>query len=212
MGEQMLSRVAVVYDDSCRPETTGLYVRRALVKLVNHVEHFQPSDLAGLMINGFDAYIFVDDGLNYPLPEMSVPSAWWAIDTHINYEESFNKAQAAVCIFAAQRDGALRFQAEGLTGAKWLPLACDPFFHGRRMVDCCRDLCFIGNLFPGPRMDLIKRLRQKWPDMFVGQRYFEQMAHTYSESRIAFNRVSARRTAGSASAAPVPLFAGFLLA
>lgn len=184
----MLSRIAVVFDNTLRPETTGLYVRRALGHLVPHVEHLSPTDLARPIARGFDAYLFVDDGLDYPIPENLRPSAWWAIDTHLSYERRLTKARSADCVFAAQRDGTLQFQDDGLASAQWLPLACDPDLHRPHPVAHTRDLCFVGNLIPGPRLQLLARLQEFSPDMFVGQRYFEEMAHLYSESRLSFNR------------------------
>ena len=64
----MLSRVAVAFDNTLRPETTGLYVRRALGRLVGDVEHLLPDDLLRQIAQGFDAYVFADDGLDYPIP------------------------------------------------------------------------------------------------------------------------------------------------
>ena len=71
----MLSRVAVVFDNTQRPETTGLYVRRALGRLVANVEHLLPDELTRPIAQGFDAYIFVDDGLEYPIPSRLRASA-----------------------------------------------------------------------------------------------------------------------------------------
>lgn len=184
----MLSRVAVVFDNTLRPETTGLYVRRALGRLVAHVEHVLPADLNGHMADGFDAYVVIDDGLDYRIPDHLRPRAWWAIDTHIHYDRSLNMARTADCVFAAQRDGTLRLQHDGIDSAKWLPLACDPDVHRPYSVPVLRDMCFVGNKIPGPRAELLETLRQHWPQMFMGRAYFEQMALVYNESRIAFNR------------------------
>src|SRR5262249_35575250 len=49
------------------------------------------------------------------------------------------------------------------------------------------DVCFVGNLFPGPRAELVGLLQRHYPDSFVGRCYFEEMARTYSQSRAAFN-------------------------
>jgi GT2 family glycosyltransferase/tetratricopeptide (TPR) repeat protein/2-polyprenyl-3-methyl-5-hydroxy-6-metoxy-1,4-benzoquinol methylase len=182
-----ICRVAIVFDNTARPETTGGYCLRALRELVQ-VEHFLPADLEKLPRQGFDLYLRVDDGLNYPWPGDLQPCAWWAIDTHLNFDWCRDHSRAYDHVFAAQRDGAEQLRREGIRSARWLPLACDPVIHRRQEVTKEFDLCFIGNLFPGPRQELIDLLRQHHPRMHVGRCYFEEMARAYSSSRLVFNR------------------------
>jgi GT2 family glycosyltransferase/tetratricopeptide (TPR) repeat protein/2-polyprenyl-3-methyl-5-hydroxy-6-metoxy-1,4-benzoquinol methylase len=182
-----IQRVAIIFDNKTRPETTGVYCRRALGKLVE-VEHFLPTELGQIPRRGFDLYLNIDDGLDYRLPPDLRPSAWWAIDTHMNYDGCRDKGRDFDLLFAAQRDGAQRLRQDGLAKAIWLPLACDPELHGKQNVSKQHDVCFIGNLFPGPRRDLVELIRRRFPNTFVGQRYFEEMSQTYSASRIVFNR------------------------
>ncbi|HEV3025606.1 MAG TPA: glycosyltransferase, partial [Pirellulales bacterium] len=49
-------------------------------------------------------------------------------------------------------------------------------------------MCFVGNLFPGPRTDLLRLVQQYFPRNFVGHAYFDQMAAIYSAAKIVFNR------------------------
>jgi 2-polyprenyl-3-methyl-5-hydroxy-6-metoxy-1,4-benzoquinol methylase len=182
-----VQRVALIFDNKARPETTGVYCRRALGGLVE-VEHFLPTELGRIPCRGFDLYLNIDDGLHYQLPDDLRPSAWWAIDTHLDFAWCLNKARPFDFVFAAQRDGAQRLRQEGIASALWLPLACDPELHGQRETAKQFDVCFVGNLFAGPRADLLDRIQRRFPNTFVGQRYFEEMAQTYSASRIVFNR------------------------
>src|SRR5271157_434882 len=187
-GRRMeIRRVAVIYDDRDRPETTGVYCRRALEGLVD-VAHFRPDQLAGIPRDGFDLFLNIDDGLEYHLPDELHPSAWWAIDTHLNFDWCRDKAQGFDFVFAAQRDGADRLRREGVASASWLPLACDPEIHGKHDVAKQYDFAFVGNVFPGPRAELLELLRRRYPRSFVGKAYFEEMARTYSAARLAFNR------------------------
>ena len=185
-----IQRVALIFDNTARPETTGLYCRRALGALVE-VEHFLPEQMAAIPREGFDLYLQVDDGRPYQLADDLRPSALWAIDTHVDFEAAWKKAVAVDHVFCAQKDGAERMRARGLD-AVWLPLACDPELHGRRAVDLQHDVAFVGNLFPGPRNDRLAAIRDKYPNTFIGRRYFEEMAGTYSSARIAFNQSVAR--------------------
>jgi O-antigen biosynthesis protein len=182
-----LRRVALVFDHKARPETTGVYCRRALGTLVE-VEHFLPSELSRIPRTGFDLYLNVDDGLKYRLPADLRPAAWWAIDTHLNFAWCLEKARPFDFVFAAQRDGAARLRAAGVASADWLPLACDPVLHRGRDVPKRYDVAFVGNVFPGPREDLLGLIARRYPNTFVGRAYFEEMAALYSAARVVFNR------------------------
>jgi hypothetical protein len=70
-----MQRVALIFDSTQRPETTGTYCLRALQGLVE-VEHFQPIALDRIPREGFDLYLNVDDGLRYLLPATLRPSAF----------------------------------------------------------------------------------------------------------------------------------------
>ena len=80
-----VQRVAIIFDNRARPETTGVYCRRALGGLVE-VEHFLPAELSRIPRTGFDLYLQIDDGLEYHHPADLRPCAWWAIDTHLNFD------------------------------------------------------------------------------------------------------------------------------
>ncbi len=180
-------RVGLIYDDRDRPETTGGYCLRALSQLVS-VSHFRPDQLGAARPSVFDLFIRVDDGLEYPLPQSCRPLAWWAIDTHLDVDRCLAQARSADLTFAAQRPGADALHRAGITSAEWLPLACDPAVHRPHNLPKQYDVSFVGNLFPGPRADLVELLRRAFPAHFVGRAYFEDMARVYSESRVVFNR------------------------
>ena len=71
----------------------------------------------------------------------------------------------------------------------WLPLACDPGIHRKHDVPKRYDVGF-RRAIParGPRDELLGLLRRQFPDHFVGNAYFDEMAKVYSASRVAFNR------------------------
>jgi GT2 family glycosyltransferase/tetratricopeptide (TPR) repeat protein len=182
-----IQSVAIIYDDEARPDTTGVYCRRALGRLVE-VEHFGPSELARIPRGRFDLYMNIDDGLRYRLPADLRPCAWWAIDTHLDLDWYQAKAPDFDLVFTAQRDGAEQLRRGGGSSAQWLPLACDPEIHRKHDVRKTLDVCFLGHIFPGERSDLVRLIQRRFPDTFVGQRFFDEMARTYSASRIVFNR------------------------
>ncbi|QDU39660.1 SPBc2 prophage-derived glycosyltransferase SunS [Maioricimonas rarisocia] len=188
-----MQRVAVIFDNRQRPETTGLYVRRALGDLVRRgdlaeIEHLLPSELDSVSSDRFDLFLYVDDGLQDAIPERLRPAAWWAIDTHLGFDRCLRIARQADWTFSAQQNGAEQLAQSGIPRVQWLPLACDPELHARHSLSKRHEICFVGNLVGAERQRLVRLLQQNVPDMLVGQRYFEQMAAVYSASRIVFNR------------------------
>jgi len=186
-------RVGIVYDDSIRPETTGVYCRRALDELVREgrldtAVHLRPEQLPGLAAGEFDLYLFVDDGIVSGIPDTLRPAAWWAIDTHLGFERCLAVARQAAWTFCAQRDGAAQLRLAGVESATWLPLACDPDLHGRIETPHQWDVAFVGHVVSGERQRLIDLVRARYPRSFFGNRYFREMAETYSASKCVFNR------------------------
>src|SRR5260370_23195049 len=98
-----IDRVALIFDNKARPETTGEYCRRALQGSLA-VTHFLPEDFDQVPRTVFDLYLHVDDGLDYGFPSDLHPSAFWAIDTHLDFSRCLVKAHGFDFVFAAQRD------------------------------------------------------------------------------------------------------------
>jgi GT2 family glycosyltransferase len=182
-------RLAIIYDNTVRPDTTGEYCRRALEALGHTVSHFRPGEVHEIPPI-YDLYLRVDDDLDYVLPDALHPLAYWAIDTHRDYGCRLERARTAEWVLCAQQDGTARLRADGLSSAQWLPLACDPTVHRRIPgVRKQHDICFVGNTFPGDgnRSQLLEWIRTEFPRSFVGQAYGDDMARIYSASRIVFN-------------------------
>ena len=182
-----VSRIAIIYDDRARPETTGVHCFKALQSLVQ-VAHVLPDDADRLKPADYDLFIRIDDGFDRPLPAGLRPLAWWAIDTHLDFERCHRTAAVADWTFAAQRPGAEMLGRHGIEDAEWLPLACDPDLHRPHGGAKLFDFCFVGNVLPGPRANLLELLQLRFPRHFVGNAYFEALARVHSESRTAFNR------------------------
>ena len=182
-----IKRIALIFDNQARPETTGFYCRRALGKLVE-VEHFLPEEIPEIPVDQFDLFLNIDDGFQYHLPEHLRPAACWVIDTHMNFPWCLEKAAHYDYVFAAQQDGARKLQVEGIKTVQWLPLACDPEIHRPYPVEKQYDFSFVGNLIGQERGVLLETLSQKYPAHFIGQKYFEEMSRVYSASRLIFNR------------------------
>ena len=181
------NKIALVYDNTLRPETTGGYCKRALDRIVP-TEHFLPGDWENIPRDEFDLFINIDDGLKYRWPEDLHPSVYWVIDTHIDFTWSLEKSHKFDVVFAAQKDGAEKLRANGIESATWLPLACDPGIHRKHGLPKMFDVSFVGNLFPGPRSELLQSIQQNFSDVKIARAFFDEMARTFSASKIVFNR------------------------
>jgi len=158
------------------------------------VEHFPPERLAELPAD-HDLYLCVDDGLDYAFSQRLHPSAFWAIDTHLDFARALRRAKEFDFVFAAQKEGAERLQREGIAHCEWLPLACDPEIH--RSLDFARDkllegekrwdVAFVGHVFGEARRQLLEQVQRRFPNSFVGQVPHTEMAEVYSRARIVIN-------------------------
>lgn len=195
-GDQLRSRnvefdvrIAIVYDNTIRKDTTGEYCRRALDRLCARVDHFLPTQMFSIP-GDYDLYLNIDDGQKYRLPAYLRPSVYWAIDTHLQYDWHLEKSHGFDQVFVAQRDGAEQLRRDGIEDAHWLPLACEPDLH-RPIAGLPKvyDIGFVGNVpFEGdPRSAFLRLIRERFPRHFIGNAYFDDMARVYSQSKIVFN-------------------------
>ena len=184
-----LLRIAIIYDNTARPDTTGEYCRRALEELGHAASHFLPRE-ADQIAPIYDLYLRVDDDLDLPVPRGLRPLAYWTLDTHRDYARRLVRAREADYVFCAQRNAAQRMRTDGLGRAFWLPLACEPAVH-RRIPGVAKeyDVCFVGNTFPGDgeRTPLVEWIRSMYPRAFIGNAYGEQMARIYTAAKLVFN-------------------------
>src|SRR4051794_1117817 len=138
-----IRRVAAIFDDRTRPDTTGVHVRRALAELVE-VVHFRPEQVDSIPAAGFDLYLSIDDDTEHLLTPSLRPRAFWTIDTHLDLPARIRRSEPCDLVFAAQRDGSERLRAAGIESATWLPLACDPAIHRKHDVPKEYDVAFVG--------------------------------------------------------------------
>lgn len=185
-GKSRPRRVALIYDDVVRRDTTGIYCLRAMRGLAQ-ASHYLPCETCCIPPDYFDLFVFIDDGLDYQIPSHLRPSALWAIDTHLNPQRIVSRAKGVDFVFAAQRDGVELLRRNGINCVGWLPLACDPGVHQQHGGAKELDVCLVAHMCTPERNALAERVRQRFPRSFIGQRFFSEMAKTYSSSRIVLN-------------------------
>lgn len=136
-----------------------------------------------------DLYLWVESLNGYwpqNLQSLPCPKACWLIDSHVGLERHLEQASCFDYVFTAQ----LRYRDELRrvnTMSFWLPLACDPGVHRPYNVPLRHDVTFVGNLTAKTRrMALLERLDSAF-NLRCERVFLEEMAHTFSESRIIFN-------------------------
>jgi GT2 family glycosyltransferase/tetratricopeptide (TPR) repeat protein/2-polyprenyl-3-methyl-5-hydroxy-6-metoxy-1,4-benzoquinol methylase len=179
-----LQRIAVVYDDSVRPDTAGVYCLRALQAL-RQAAHVRPLQ-AHQAIDRCDLVLRIDDGSEQIGP-LRRPCAYWAVDTHVDLRRELTFSRSFDVVFAAQKGAVQQLRTHGITRCEWLPLACDPEMHRRLDVEKHWDVAFIGNVNTLHRHHLLESVQRRFPASFVGQAPHTQIADIYSRARIVIN-------------------------
>jgi hypothetical protein len=187
--------ITVVFDAILRPDTTGVYVVRALRELGHNVSHYMPccSQDGRLIFKGYtdfpadgvDFLIYVDDDLNYPVLASELPKFYWCIDTHrmdqlVGGGSRWDRLKLFDRTFLAQKDRADE------TGGVWLPLAYDPTVYSPLACEKRYDWSFIGNL-TDKRRAFFDAVQREFPNGFVGNAYFSEANRIYNESSLTLN-------------------------
>ena len=182
-------KIAVIYD-LYREDTLGGHYKRALEKAGHQVRHFWLKDSKEIRPE-FDAYLRIDDGdYKFDIPHDRLkPSFFYVSDTHL--KKPFLAIRKAARfydhVFCAQYSGCVKLR--NLYGAKvsWLPHACDPQLHRDMGLERKLDVAFVGNDGGNPRKFLLQELRERYPNLYIGNVPYMDIAGIYSSAKIGFN-------------------------
>ena len=192
-------RVLLSYDDRVRADSTAVYFLKAFQDVLgwDNVDHVYPEHLPGihetLMVKGhpYDLYLKVDDGLSQHEWNKNLhPSAYYVIDTHIDYEWRRDLAERGAFdfMFFAQRNALdMKWHTKNVS---WVPLGTELQRHHVSPQQKKYDACFIGNFHTQHaqrRVTLCDALFRACPSFYYGSRTFLDMAKKYAESRLVFN-------------------------
>ncbi len=192
-------RIAIYYESRLgRNDGNPLYVWNELKRREKagelEVDHLAPhGDLRPF--GRYDAHFWIDwgeDGLKGILPyepsSCPKPMVYWASDTHLGYDYRLQTARLADVVFCAQKRAVEEFERDGVRGAIWLPHAVEPQAYPRQNYASKKfDVCFVGHINSGNRVDALDALFRAVPNFFYGQRRFEDAAEIYGQSKIVFN-------------------------
>jgi O-antigen biosynthesis protein len=195
-----LLRLAIYYESRLgRNDGNPLYVWASLKRMQEKglvdVDHLAPTgDLA--QFGKYDAHVWVDwgeDGLRGILPYEPIfppgkPLVYWASDTHLGYDYRLQCAKQADIAFFAQKRGVEDAKRDGVANPLWLPHAVEPIAYPKfDLASKQYDVCFVGHINSGNRVNALDKLFKTYPNFYYGQRLFEEASRKYAESKIVFN-------------------------
>lgn len=142
-----------------------------------------------------DLLLFIEGGTMQLLPigleNLSCLTAWYGIDTHMDYGKHLRIGRLFDVTFIAQKEYVERLRIDGLRQTHWLPLAFAPELMPAELLERCYDVAYVGsdNAVMHPlRHSLLNALRQRFPAHWFGMASSSEMGSIYAQSRIVFNK------------------------
>ena len=191
-----MDRAVFWYDGRHRNDGPPLFLRQAALRNkealgLAEADHKIPLSDFGRW-GKYDVNIWVDfgeDGLGEDYVKCpGTNKVYWCSDSHLGLDYRLEKAKEFDWVFVSIPRHIDAFKnAVGHDRVYWLPHAAEPTCYNKVSTIKKYDVCFIGHLPNGERIDLLDRLFAKFPDFYYGQKFFEEANQKYNESRIVFN-------------------------
>lgn len=125
------------------------------------------------------------------LEQMSCPSAWYGIDTHMDYAKHLRIGRLFDVTFIAQKEFVERLRQDGLQQVHWLPLGIAPELYPAEMLERCYDVAYVGSdsvtVHPS-RHALLAAIRNEFPHVFIGMASPQAMGRIYAQAKLVFNK------------------------
>jgi hypothetical protein len=139
--------------------------------------------------------LFIEGGSMRLLPvgmeKLNCITAWYGIDTHMDYEKHLKLGRLFDISFIAQKEFVQFLHNDGLRQVYWLPLAFAPELLPESIPERTIDIAYIGsdNVAINPhRHALLTQLRQKFSSIYFGLAKPKEMGLIYSSASIVFNK------------------------
>jgi hypothetical protein len=142
-----------------------------------------------------DLLLFIEGGTMQLFPvgleKLACLTAWYGIDTHMDYQKHLRIARLFDVTFIAQKEYVERLQQDGIRQVHWLPLAFAPELLPEKAQKRTIDVAFVGSdnkdVHP-ERHQLLSVLRSRFSSHFLGMASPEKMMEIYSTAKIVFNK------------------------
>jgi hypothetical protein len=202
-------KIAVIA--SLTPSATANYLIAAL-KAARH-ELFVCSDLASPLADHLasgavdiskalrrqnfvpELVLFIEGGTMRLFPSglerIDCLTAWYGIDTHMDYAKHLRIGRLFDVTFIAQQEYVARLRDDGLRQVHWLPLAFAPELMPAQQPQRAIDIAYVGsaNAASHPvRHALLATLRKSFASTCFGPATPAEMGSLYASTRIVFNR------------------------
>ena len=142
-----------------------------------------------------DLVLFIEGGTMRLFPtgleRMSCLTAWYGIDTHMDYAKHLRIGRLFDVTFIAQKEFVERLRQDGGRQVYWLPLACAPEIYPSADLDRCYDVGYVGSnsaVVHPIRHALLAAIRKEFPIVFLGMADPQEMGCIYAQSKIVFNK------------------------
>lgn len=201
----------IVVIASLTPQATANYLIAALKDLGHDL--FVCSDLKSplvdhLVYGAFDIHticlrrnisaelvLFVEGGTMRLFPvgleQFSCPTAWYGIDTHMDYAKHLLIGRTFDATFIAQQEYVSRLVADGLKQVYWLPLAFAPELLPTYSLRRTIDIAYVGSsdaVTHPVRHALLAALSRAFDSTHFGPASPSEMGAIYAAAHIVFNR------------------------
>ncbi len=140
-----------------------------------------------------DIYMQVEWGASHKwfpagIAELDMPTAFWALDNHLNFRWQKEYCELFDYAFFTQYDWAEKAKRYGIGNISWLPYAADELFHRDAELERDIEVGYVGSV-TGQKMPFFESLRQSGVDLQTNDRYFthEEAGRFYSRCKIVYN-------------------------
>lgn len=142
-----------------------------------------------------DLLLFIEGGTMRIFPigleHMTCLTAWYGIDTHMDYDKHLRMGRLFDVTFIAQKEFVVQLQKDGLKQVHWLPLAFAPALHPNQALDRPLDIAYVGSssakMHP-VRHAMLASLKIEFPSSSFGLASPIDMGRIYASSKLVFNR------------------------
>ncbi|PAW95010.1 hypothetical protein CKK33_16505 [Mucilaginibacter sp. MD40] len=201
----------IVVFASLTKDTTANYIIRAFKRRGDSVFVFSDIDnpLVDKLIHGSpdvsalceqlslrpDLFLFIEGGSMQIFPSglehLPCLTAWYGIDTHMDYNKHLAICKAFDINFIAQYEYVPRLLSDGAKQVHWLPLAFEPQPEKHAQLERDLLISYIGSNNVEKhkeRHDLIKAITDKYNNIFFGKAIPAEMSKIYARSWMVFNK------------------------
>lgn len=142
-----------------------------------------------------DAVVFFEGGSMRLLPDTRrltcCPAAWYAIDTHMDFDKHVHIGRLFDISFVAQKQYVAPLAARGVSQAQWLPLAFAPELLPSDEPSREIDIAYVGSentVMHPERSALLISLKNYFNSTYFGQATPKEMGRIYASAKLVFNR------------------------